>query len=327
MIDPTRIRLSDHFLLSDFMGCTSVYRHGLKNPFVGTDKHLEEGALLAEMLTNMQESYGPLSICYGYISPSLSQHIVKYQDPNKPSMHRWDFGAAADVCFHQIVTSRRASKFRSPIWTALQIDETWPVSRLITYSESPWICVGTKTGEPPERRLYENRYHGERKPQFIRYPKPNGGPRKLQDEVNFKPEIWEGAGYPTYHAGGRRGYEHYRVSKYTMLIDYLYHRASVDSGKHVRPPLTKEMNRALKRAGRIIDQITESLGVRPSMIAAYRPAEKQDWLDGYVRFTICPPVDGEDVAYEILADSGLHIEDEKVSDDIYHFHVEGEVQT
>ena len=50
-INPTTVWLSDHILLSDLVGCDSVYRHGYANPVFDTDHaKLREGYKLAETL-------------------------------------------------------------------------------------------------------------------------------------------------------------------------------------------------------------------------------------------------------------------------------------
>ena len=167
-MDPTKVRLSPHFLLSDFMGCHSVYTKGLKNHFSdGTGGKLKEARHLCEtLLEPLLAEYGPMSISYGYISPELSKAIVTYQDPTQPSYHRWDKGAAADILIHSQV--RKAA----PIFLAHEIDEKYDYSRMITYSESPFICVATQLseGDKPRKAFYENRYTGEKgaKPIFIK---------------------------------------------------------------------------------------------------------------------------------------------------------------
>ena len=133
--DPTKIRLSDSILLSDLLKCDSVMRYGYPNRYKETDTDkLAEGVHLAKYLDEFNIIYGPFSISYGYVSPELSQKIVKYQDPNKPSYHRWELGAAADLCFHDQLD-------KAPIYTAHAIDSEYHhYSRMITYSESKWLC-------------------------------------------------------------------------------------------------------------------------------------------------------------------------------------------
>ncbi|MGZ7230907.1 hypothetical protein ACXWOM_10635, partial [Streptococcus pyogenes] len=76
---------------------------------------------------------------YGFISPELSRKIVKYQDPDKPSHHRWDLGAAADICVHdwvQTLAPGAVGTTGAPVHFALRHLRDLPISRLITYSES-----------------------------------------------------------------------------------------------------------------------------------------------------------------------------------------------
>lgn len=264
VIDPTNYRVGRVFLLSDFMGCDSVYRHGYANPILHTDQEkLIEGVTLAEELEDIAWEHGPVSISYGYISPQLSRNIIKYQDPDKPSYHKWDAGAAADMVFHNMKGS--------PIEMARVIDEATYYSRMITYSESPYICIATRKQEDGSNlhyrcALYENRYMGPgHKPKHIKYPMgQNAEDSRLGKLYAVELEHdWVGAGYPTYHGGGRKQYQHMRVSQYTMVSDFLYYKTLVHNGQENRPPSTKSgmslwMRRA-KEAGEVYDHICNRL--------------------------------------------------------------------
>lgn len=108
--DPRYFRVSDHFVLSDFLGNHSVYSRGYANDFdfdaPDVGKKLTNLSALCEQLEVVVDRWGPLSVSYGYISPELSRRIVKYQDPDMPSHHRFDLGAAADVCVHDFVAGK-----------------------------------------------------------------------------------------------------------------------------------------------------------------------------------------------------------------------------
>lgn len=233
---PSEVRLSANFLLSDFMGCNSVYTKGYPNVFHDpSGKKLKEGVALCEyVLEALLEQYGQLSISYGYISPDLSEEIVTYMDPGRPSYHRWDKGAACDVLLHDPVNRGEA-----PVYSAFRIDEELPMSRVISYSESPYICLATNLAEIESgkfrRALYENRYIGQRKPQYIPYPSSLDA-RAEQVRAHTLTHDWRGAGYPTYHGGGKRQLHHVRTSKYTMLSDWLYSDEGVRKGCRNVPP-------------------------------------------------------------------------------------------
>lgn len=256
-LDPTEVRLSDHFLLSDFLGCHSVYSKGLKNIFIDpTGIRLLEGQHLCEtLLEPLMNKYGPVSISYGYISPELSKKIVTYMNPNEPSYHRWDKGAAADVCIHSQIMKT------SPIATAHEIDETFPYSRMITYSESPFICLATQIneGDEPRRAFYENRYLGKKgaKPQFVK-KSPNKEIRIKQGKTLSLAHDWRGAGYPTYHGGGIRQLQHYRPSRYSTVSDFLFSSYAVRTGVANIPDLRLSAN-VFRLAGRTYDMLLESL--------------------------------------------------------------------
>jgi len=299
-LDPTTTRLSDSLLLSDVIGCDSVYRYGHRNRFDAVDTHkLKEGRNLGELLDLLQDDLGPYSVCYGYISRELSKKIVTYQDPAKPSYHMWNLGAAVDVCFHDHV-SRKA-----PIYAAHFIDDLYQYSRLITYSESEWLCIGTRLEEnkgKSRQKLYENRYIGQKKPKWVQYSQ-NKDSRASQKANHSLEHEWQGTGHPQYHGGGRKQFEHYRVTKYTHINDFLYDKYKVHRGEKNIPPLTNKMlmeqwNKCAKMAGLVIDNIATNLNTRVSITRAYDSSKSsQNWKD---RFTleIVPPIycDTEDMA-------------------------------
>lgn len=264
ILNPDSIRLSRSFLLSDFMGCDSVYRKGYQNLIEDDQDLLNEGAALAEFLDKCIDLLGPCSVSYGYISPDLSKRVVHYQDPRKPSYHRWDAGAAADVCFHDHI--RKRNPRNAPILAAHLIDSELPeYSRMITYSESPWICLAVRSYEEPRLAFYENRYVGERKPVFIR--KSGKSAKPTYKEI----EGWRGQGYPSYHGGGRLQFQHNRVSKYSMLSDFLYSRRAVSlPTKNLPlscyPKKRDKFIRVARAAGSVIDDVVLSIGNRVSII-------------------------------------------------------------
>jgi hypothetical protein len=264
-VDPTTIRLSDYFLLSDFMGCTSVYQYGMHNRFNDTDtEKLAEGKKLAEKLDEIVYDFNSISVVYGYISPSLSRKIVTYQDPNKPSYHRWDKGAAADICVHDEV------EIFPPIGVAQRIEiYTYEFSRMITYAESEIICYASSIKEPDRCALYENRYLGKgKKPKFISYPKNYDKRQNLLSRVEL-PCDWRGKGWPSYHGGGKRQYEHYRLSRYFLLSDILYIPEYVHKGKRNPPLQTDEFWYNAKLAAKLLDAITIAIGGRVSIVRGY----------------------------------------------------------
>jgi hypothetical protein len=300
---PSQVRLSKHFLLSDFLGCDSVYRKGYINRFEDEDgTRLREGTALCKHVLEPLLKQSRLSISYGFISPSLSKQIVKYQNPDKPSYHRWDAGAACDVVLHDAVNEGIA-----PIYSAFWIDENLPVSRVITYSESSFICVASRYDEIKSgdyrRALYENRYEGHRKPRFINYS-DNPTSRLAQKAAVALYEPWEGAGHPTYHGGGKKQYQHHRTSMYTVLSDFLYSDEAVWFGYQNNPP--EEAISLFEQAGAIYDELVNRLGIRRlSIVRGYESPEwiksRHNWEDG-IYLVVVPPhgVDSMDVATEAL---------------------------
>lgn len=295
-LDPTRTRLSDSFLLSDFMGCDSVYRYGYCNRFqesgVG-DTRLYEGIKLAKLLSEIEERLGPATVCYGFISPELSQKIVKYQDPDKPSYHRWDLGAAADVSF--VIQNEN----QAPIYTAFDIDCNYDFSRMITYAESEWICIATRMSEcgdvAARKALYENRFVGERKPLHVKYPAALASRMRMQDAHTLEHD-WRGRGWPQYHGCGKRQYEHVKVSKFYTVGAFLYDRDLIHQGIPNKPPehdktLMERWMRCAEMAGAVLDVLVAEQHMRVSIVRAYNSTKEAQLWDRRFVMEFVPPVD------------------------------------
>jgi hypothetical protein len=306
-VTPSEVRLSEHFLLSDFMGCNSVYVKGLKNRFVDpTGGCLAEGEYLCDtLLEPILAHFGPLSISYGYISPELSEQIVGYQDPTKPSYHRWDKGAAADICLHLGV------KKTAPVYLAHEIDENFAYSRLISYSESPFLCVSTQISEQnrPRKAFYENRYQGKPKvkPLFVK-KSANPVTRTQQGKDLVLEHDWRGAGYPTHHGGGILQWHHRRASDFTMVSDFLYSDEAVWHG--VRNFPGREVDPGwFEAAGEVYDSALRALGVpRLSIVKGFErgATDMFSWAETFA-FVVIPPtyVDPSDVAEAFFMGGGV----------------------
>jgi hypothetical protein len=310
VLDPTKTRLSPHFLLSDMMGCDSVYTQGHPNVFNktdGFDLRLANGkALCHEALEPILALVGSFSISYGFISPSLSREIVTYQDWRKPSHHRWDLGAAVDICPHAWVQSLapNVTNTDSPIEFALTHLQDLPISRLITYSESPYFCVAVSEEEvrtsSPRMAWYENRYTGKRgaKPDYRKYPSQAARERALARlQADGLDHDWQGRGFPTYHGGGRKQLHHVRTSKYTMMSDWLYDKEWVSEGvKNVPSVMDANVMEAFHMAGDIYDTLLEVTGIpRFSIVSGYTSPrspgwiENHDWRGDIIEFELVPP--------------------------------------
>ncbi len=276
MVDPTATRLSEHFLLSDFLGNHSVYARGFPNLWEDPDgSKLREGQHLCDtLLEPIMADYGPLSVSYGYISPALSKKIVTYQDPNAPSYHRWDKGAAADIRVHAWVEET------APIYLAHEIDQRYGYSRMITYSESPFICIASQVSEGVSHRraFYENRYCGKKgaKPLYIR-KSASAATRKKEAEALVLEHPWEGMGYPTYHGGGIRQFHHTQVSRYSVVSDFLYSTKAVCEGI-ANAPNTKKLWDSFSAAGRLYDVLLERLDIpRLSIVRGFESFRFNDY--------------------------------------------------
>lgn len=312
-IDPTKIRVSTHFLLSDFLMNHSVAVFGYKNEFFDPKKtKIKEISHLCEtVLEPILEEFGPFSVSYGHISEELSGHIVRYQDPRKPSYHMWNAGCAVDICVHDWVQKEEDS---APILLAFEIDCKFDYSRMITYSESPYICIATRLSEDrdaPRRAFYENRYEGapKVKPKYIQYAQ-NADRREQQKAEHEFPCDWKGAGHPTHHGGGIRQAHHVRLGRYAMLLDFLYSTRCVNEGVKNNPTPDAETRRTFYKAGRTFSKVLELADCgRLSIVRAfeshlYFDEGPYNWKDGYI-FQVVPP---EGVAPNNIADIAHGVE-------------------
>lgn len=315
-------RISKHFTYADFLGNHSVYSQGFPNEiardYAFTRKHANAQALCRQALEPILMAYGPMSISYGIISPELSARIVKYQDPAIPSHHRFDLGAAADICVHDWVQGRFAGDWShrhsvpdspaasSPIALAHWLDQdAVPYSRLITYSESPYICLAVSEEElkadRPRKAFYENRYMGaaRAKPQYTQLSTAAARQRHFEQlRTRGLAHEWEGAGYPTYHGGGRRQYHHMRVSKYTMVSDWLFDAKSVADGERNIPSLNiPSVEDSFAAAGIVYDDILALTHINRFTIARgylshlnSGSTADTDWRDSMgLEFELIPP--------------------------------------
>lgn len=319
MVDPRDDFLSDHFRLSDFLGNHSVYAKGMANsvPRLSELQRDNAVALCTEALEPLLERFGPVSIAYGLISPDFSRKIVKYQDPDKPSHHRWDLGAAADVISHKWVQGlpveytegqalQNENEATSPILLAHAIDSelSLPYSRLITYSESPYLCVAISAAEVSggrvRRAFYENRYEGtpRAKPKYLQYA-TNAAKVSAFNALIAQglPHQWEGGGFPSYHGGGKQQYQHMRVSKYTTVLDWLFNLKSISSGHKNIPALVSDaVQDSFAAAGLIYDYLVDRTTIpRFSILSGYvcrsHPdfSPEVDWRNPAVSFELAGP--------------------------------------
>ncbi len=319
-LDPLT-RMSKHFILADFLGNHSVYAKGMSNGLDDDDpnftmKYRNGKALCERVLEPLVRDFGPVSISYGYIDPEMSRRIVTYQDPNKPSHHRWDLGAAADVCVHNWVEGCDGEDVTANSPAALAglmlADDgaTYPLSRLITYSESPFICMAVSADEvrrfDPRLAIYENRYTGRPKvkPTFLRYNAARARgqfARDIADPDALAAHGWRGAGYPTHHGGGVQQYHHRRVSKYTMVSDWLFDLQTIANGQRNNPKLNDpRILDAFAAAGIVYDEVVSNLRLgRMSIVMGHyggraEPGCIGDWSNPRIGFSAVMPAGFQD---------------------------------
>lgn len=287
-------------LLSEFVGNESCYTLGLANP-VQTDEWGGErsivrtnAAALAELIDRIRDNgtvvdrmmgnenwMRHFTISYGFIHPKLSEKIVKWKPGHEPSLHRWDMGAAADILFHGAVY---APYFYGVISDDIAVQQRFaPVhmvghwyqnravgpyfERVITYSESPYICVGASRA--PVHKWYENRFQGERnrKPGYTRHTGVTIGADSPNLRLSYD---WRGGGHPSYHGNGRQQFHHIRTSVYTMASSWLYNRDKVHYGRTNRVPAHRIRRRnifqMMECAGIAYDALSRSCDQRLPII-------------------------------------------------------------
>ncbi len=327
--DPTKVRLSEHFLLSEFLGNHTVYTRGRPNLLAGDDPQLplkigNAKALCRHFLEPFLVQAGPLSISYGYITPELSDEIVHYQDSRKPSHHMWNLGAACDFVSHEWTNHDPDDDTAgsAPISLAHEIIESaYPFSRLITYSESPYLCMAVSSSEvaanKPRRAFYENRFTGQKTPEYKSYATDGA---KVQALARLKkeglPHGWRGQGYPSHHGGGRRQYHHIRTSRYTMLSDWLFDLQSVANGATNIPNVTDQgLMDSFYMAGDLYDDIILTTGLnRLSIIGGFVHGHNpyfdpnNDWRNGQGNFILVPPA--STTAQDVVAQMQDHCIDD-----------------
>ena len=227
--------------------------------------------------------FGPTAVTYGYISPDLSRRIVSYMDPNAPSPHRWDFGAAADFVVHAFASKLNAKPMQpltrqgnsvlpgeprtlgedfSPHHLAETVCALLHpmLSRVITYSESAGICMSTSTVTNILRRknLYFNVYEGQKgaKPRYTRHriDRPDCAAQK-EAEPSIRRHGWRGDGAPTYHGRGKKQHHHVRPAPMVLLSEMLHSMPCLLEGEanHAPAPSTDEGRKLKAMAAKLSD--------------------------------------------------------------------------
>ena len=282
-----------NFMLADFMYNDSVIRKGDVNlmPRDPSSGMRLDMIALSSLINATYDYLGNVSISYGYISPAQSERRVRWKDPKKPSLHRWDKGAAVDICFHD---SEELSN-TPPAYIAMALYSKFSsvTSRMITYSESPYVCIATAGDQKLAERnaVYFNSYEGVHgaKPGHIRPTKRarhslascHINADQLSDLVegsldilatqtddlslekvktDIKEHGWKGQGHPSYHLNGARQVQHIRLGRNLMLKDILpWIPNIVDGGegkvtRSNRPPANPTAISKIKKLSTVLDR-------------------------------------------------------------------------
>lgn len=284
-INPLFTRMGDNFVLADFMYNDSVIRKGDANYMPDFRKNVRLSAHIYAMsafANTLVDNFGLCSISYGFISPEQSERRVKWKDPTAPSYHRWDDGCAADFIFHGYARNPN-DWFSSTVYLSTLIMEKMDVSRMITYSESPYICLSTGTSPTKAKRnaIYWNVYEGKERTKPAYYSLSKNDIEKIKNGMNcdklivakalIRKHASKGESYPTYHGGGVKQVQHIRLGSYLMLSDILRPIENVcvsysrrDGPRHCRPPIRPELIDSLKLKATVLNNILEHYYETPS---------------------------------------------------------------
>jgi hypothetical protein len=265
---PWNVRLNEHFILSDFLYSDSIIRRGLKNQYHERGVTTQHGRALARLLGAIADEHGHLSIGYGYINHDISMRTVKWKNPADPSYHRWDLGAACDFIAHDWLSpvltkgvwKTSEADEASPMMLAREIANSHEFSRMITYSESPSICVAANLNEETlkdaRRAFYEYRYQGEHgaKPMYVKHPEV---PTRDSVREGLAEHGWVGQGHPSHHGKGRLQYQHVRIGKYLTLLECLRCPFKLYEGVNNRPPNSAKGKKNFMKVGFAMSRFIE----------------------------------------------------------------------
>lgn len=318
-INPKTHYLSEGWRVFDLMNNHSVITQGMPNWFDGTaddDRIINATVLAVRGLHEVEQRHGPLSVSYGFISPEFSRAKVKYQDPNMPSHHRWDLGAAADIIVHHWVNpywqpepmseGDHESLTGAPIRLAYDLDDMGiPYSRMITYSESPGICLAISADEvsgKPRKAFYENQYTGQPrvKPKYTQLSSAIARTRhRMLLQQDGLPHPWRGGGYPTHHGGGLRQLHHTFTGPYNVALDWFINERSLRKGARNLMPMPGAQDfAAVREAFELVSAayalIVQAAGGRVPIDSGYLSRShpdtnhKQGWAGGFLGFQLAP---------------------------------------
>lgn len=269
MTQLSAIRLSKHFLLTDFLNGHTLYSSRFP---LCLDKippsHIRTGQRLCEdLLEPMISLWGPMSISNGYIPKELLS--------GRFTPHTWSpkDGAAADVIVHNWVNADF-----SPIELAKGIiSRKLPFERLITYAGSEVMCVSA--GRQPKNRgaVYENiRVPGKVRPDFKAWHRGGIYPSRLAEEggIPSRPDWRRSEGELPYHTKFMLRPQHLRVSRYFVALDFFRNESAINAGIPwaftPRKPQTLE---ALQCVGQVLDRVVDQVGRVSVIRGIVRPNE------------------------------------------------------
>lgn len=167
----SRVRLSQNFILRDFLFCASAAANGLSNCPENTAAVVQAGRVLCEkLLEPIVAHFGRFAITYGYQSRASMDADLRRRTrevlPRSSSPHHWDRGTFGNEVYARVdilpfcVEDGHVSKHEFGHWVMHNLDcdlcMTWTRSNVFCMTVSPlprrcWVQWGRpEKGEPKQ---------------------------------------------------------------------------------------------------------------------------------------------------------------------------------
>ena len=187
-------RLSDHFILLDFLADHAIYRSGIPLSFNETwnDEHdsLARG-LCNKLLEPLMATFGPVSVSDAFWPPALSSCHHKAGGPK----HRWTGGEATiDIAPYRLVDKgKTGSALKREVDHLSLIDDCR--DRVLSYPNTEFLCVTYKAsnarscGQHDPKKKQSLRAHHVRVGRHFNLLDFCRNGRAVEEGVNLVPEL------------------------------------------------------------------------------------------------------------------------------------------
>lgn len=274
------LRISRSFVMTDFLQSPSLYNARLRLTPADLRGKFGGGAIvLGNMLEQLIDLFGPVSVAAGYVPP---QALGRGHPPDSP--HGWtDRKAAADIVFHDWV-----NKGKAPITILNALPKHAPFHRVISYAGSEFLCVTAEHTSAHRHAVIE----GHRKPTGgstrIRWCDGHSAYQRLHGAFPERPD-WRRHDHEVPGNSPELRAHHVRVGEYFTLLDFCRSPYAYESGRPwVIPPGHEPQTTYARMAAEVLGPVVKGLG-RVSIIRGLMPkalAEQEDdhrlwtWREG-----------------------------------------------